>query len=210
MRTDCLRTACLLALLVLPLGVSARAQGKLAKPQKVELPELNVIKTITLSPCYGCRTPEEFARGYEQTALFLTEYSRLRNSPALLFNGVSGSPDYFMVSMAGVEMSVIADLGEGFELADLTAQEFQHGVRPPGQSRAVPLQFRVQSSVSLGHTYAVVINKHDYRGLLYFTVTAYEPNQRVELRYAVKHYEALTLAGRSPGFDWAAKSIPQQ
>ena len=201
-----MRTICLLTLLVLTSGVSARAQGKPAKPEKSGLPELNVIKTITLSPCYSCRTPDEFARGYGQTALFLTEDSRQRNIPALLFNGAPRSPDYFMVSTAGVEMSVIADLGEGFELADLTAQEFQHGVRPPGQSRATPLQFHVRSPVSVGHTYAVIINKQDYRGLLYFTVIAYEPNRRVELRYAVKHYEVLTLASRSPGFDWTAKS----
>lgn len=203
----------LLLLLTLSLGVSARAQGqKLAKPDKVELPELNVIKTVALAPCYSCRTAEEFARGYEQTALFLTEYSRRRNSPALLFNGSPGSgADYFMVSMAGSEMSLIADLGAGFELAGLTAQDFGHGVVQPGGTVRVPMQFRVhESPITVGHTYAVVINKGEYRGLLFFTVTAYEPNQRVELRYALKHFEALKLEGRSPGFDWTARSTSQQ
>lgn len=204
-----MRTICLLALLVLSTGVSARAQGKTPKPEKAELPELNVIKTITLSPCYSCRTPEEFARGYEQTALFLTEHSRRRNAPALLFNGFQRGPDYFQVSMAGAEVSVVADLGGGFELADLTAQEFLHGLPSADGRERTPMQFRAQAPVVVGHTYALVINKGEYRGLLYFTVTAYEPNQRVELRYAVKHYEALELVGRSPGFSWSAKSTQQ-
>lgn len=33
-----------------------------------ELPTLHQIKEVTLSPSYSCRTPEEFGRGYENTA----------------------------------------------------------------------------------------------------------------------------------------------
>lgn len=207
-----MKKICLLTLLALSLGVAARAQGqKLAKSEKVELPELNVIKPVTLAPCYSCRTPEEFARGYEQTALFLTEHSRRRNSPALLFNGSPGSgADYFQVSMAGAEMSVIADLGAGLDISDLTAVEFVHGVGARAGGPGTPMPFRTQAPVGVGRTYALIINKGEYRGLLYFTVTAHVPNQLVELRYTLKHFEALTLVGRSPGFDWSARSTPQQ
>lgn len=198
----------LLLLLLLP-AAPARAQDKPAKPDRVELPELNVIKAVTLAPCYSCREPEEFARGYEQAALFLTEHSRRRNSPALLFNGFPGGGDHFQVSMAGAEMSVIADLGSGVDLAGLTAQQFAAGVHQPGHFGSPPWQFNVRSAVKAGHTYAVVINKGEYRGLLYFTVAAHEPNRRVELRYALKHYEEWRLVGQSPGFDWSKKSAQQ-
>lgn len=199
------RVLCLSALLLLSCG-AARAQQK---TEKVELPELNVIKTVTLAPCYSCRPADEFARGYEQTALFLTEHSRRRNSPALLFNGFLRGHDYFDVSTAGVQMSVIADLGEGVELEGVTAQDFHHGIRPPNAREPKPMQFQVRAPVKLGHTYAVVLNKGDYRGLLVFAVTGYAPNERVEVRYAVKHYEVQQMVGRSPGFDWAKRSTPQ-
>jgi hypothetical protein len=202
-------TFLLLLLLMLPPAGAAHAQVKRPKPEQLELPELNVIKAVTLSPCYSCRTPEEFARGYEQTALFLTEHSRRRNSPALLFNGFPGGEDYFQVSTAGAEMSAIADLGAGIELAGLTAQQFAHGVHPPGHFGAPLWQFNVRSAVKAGHTYAVIINKGAYRGLLYFTVAAYEQNRRAELRYALKHYEALSVVGSSPGFDWTKPSAQQ-
>ena len=201
-----MKTLCLLALLLVP-GVAARAQ---LKPEKgLELPELHIIKPVTLSPCYSCRTQEEFSRGYERTALFLTEEMRRLNSPALLFNGFQRGPDYFQVSTAGADMSAIADLGEGIALSELTAQDFHHGIRRPGEAAATPMQFGVTAPVRVGHTYAVIINKGRYRGLLFFAVDGYQQNERVELRYVVKHYEALRVTGQSPGFDWSRKSTPQ-
>lgn len=70
------------------------------KKDDLGLPELNTIKTATLSPSYSCRSKEEFRRGYDRTALFLSRYSDDRNSPDLLFNGACGSADDFDVSTA--------------------------------------------------------------------------------------------------------------
>src|SRR5215467_5485748 len=75
------------------------------------LPELHMIKTVTLAPSYGCRSKQEFRSGYANTALFLSKYSDDRNSPDLLFNGACRSEDYFVGSTAGDDMSLIADLG---------------------------------------------------------------------------------------------------
>src|SRR5512143_1654422 len=71
------------------------------------LPDLHMIKTVTLSPSYSCRSAEDFQKGYENTALFLSTYSKQRNSPDLLFNGACGSQDYFQASTAGDDMALI-------------------------------------------------------------------------------------------------------
>jgi len=72
------------------------------------LPELHRIRTATLSPSYSCRSEEEFQKGYENTALFLSKYSLRRNSPELLFNGACKTWDY----LQGHGLDVIADLGD--------------------------------------------------------------------------------------------------
>jgi len=47
------------------------------------------------------------------------------------------------------------------------------------------------------------------RGLFVFTVDNFVPDQKVELRYAVKEYQVLAVRARSEGFAWEAKnSVP--
>ena len=58
-----------------------------------ELPTLHQIKEVTLSPSYSCRAPAEFGRGYENTALFLSDFAHRHSGPDLLFNGACGAPD---------------------------------------------------------------------------------------------------------------------
>lgn len=170
---------------------------------KTDLPELNVVREITLSPTYSCRAPEEFTTGYARTALFVSEYSKRRNSPDLLFNGACKSEDYFESSTAGDDMALIADLGTVpfDEVSASRALNFRRVNTPSDYS-----EFRQTAVAAGGHTYAVLINKSDIRGLLVFAVTGYTPNTSVSIKYAVKSYEVLRSGSRAAGFSWEKKS----
>lgn len=206
-----MNTLILIALMLMSAarGGTQQQQQQQSPQPAPKLPELHAIKTVTLSPSYSCRTQEEAQKGYQGTALFLSAAAQARNSPALLFNGACRSPDFFQVSMAGADMSVIADLGEGVELEGLTAQDFHGGIRRGESDERRAMQFRVEAPVKLGHTYALILNKGDFRGLLFFTVKGHLPNERLDLSYVVKHYESLTTVGQSPGFDWTKRNSQQ-
>ena len=167
------------------------------------LPDLHTIKSATLWPSYSCRSRDEFRGGYKQTALFLSQYSDDRNSPDLLFNGACGSADYFEAATAGDDMSLIADLGT-VALAEVTA----HKAFNFKDVHAFDLysRFTRESPVVDGHTYAVLINKSDVRGLVIVHVSAYEPNKKVELQYAVKEYQLLAVKSQAEGFDWSSRN----
>lgn len=162
----------------------------------LDLPELHKIKKITLSPSYSCRSKDDFQKGYGSTALFLSKSSR---SPDLLFNGACGSTDY----LEGGEMTVIADLGK-LRLEDLKADQAFNLQRV--HSQELYSRFTSEVEPEVGHVYAVVLNKTDSRGLFYFTVTGYIPNERLDLRYSVKQYQLMSLRAQSPGFDWERRS----
>jgi hypothetical protein len=62
-------------------------------------------------------------------------------------------------------------------------------------------------NVELNHTYAVLLNDDDIRGLFIFKVVEYVPDERVVLQYAVKSYQVTPTGGvRSDGFDWEKRS----
>jgi hypothetical protein len=176
-----------------------------SQQQKADLglPELHVIKTVTLSPNYGCRSKAEFRTRYANTALFLSKYSDDRNSPDLLFNGACGSEDWFQGSTAGDDMSLIADLGK-VPLEEVTTSKAFNFKRV--HSFDLYSRFTEQAKVEGNHTYALLINKSEVRGLFVFSVLNYAPNKKVDLRYAVKEYEVLNVTNRSEGFDWSAKN----
>ncbi len=188
------------------IGVLSLLVGGKDSEVSAGLPSLHVIKSAVLSPAYSCRSAEDFKRGYEGTALFLSDFSRRRNGPDLLFNGACDAEDYFEASTAGDDMSLIADLGTEVSLEDVSA------------SRAFNLQ-RVHSfpayskfartvKVELDHTYAVLLNNRYKRGLFVFAVTEYTPNKSVGLKYAVKSYAVVagSQIESSAGFDWDKKS----
>ena len=166
----------------------------------LDLPELHKIKKITLSPSYSCRSKEDFQKGYAGTALFLANRSR---SPELLFNGACNSPDYLDVNMAGDDLSVVADLGK-IRLEDLKAEQVFNVQRV--HSPELFSRFTMEVQPEIGHCYAVLINRSDARGMFYFTVTGYIPNERLDLRYVVKDYQLLKKYAESPGFDWRKRS----
>jgi hypothetical protein len=191
----------LIASAVLLLSSAASAQ---TPRQDFGLPELHRIKTATLSPSYSCRSGEDFQKGYESTALFLSDYSKKRNSPDLLFNGACEGPDYFLSSTAGDDMALITDLGS-LALEDLnTHQAFINAQRI--HSFDLYSKFARSVKLEIDHTYAVLLNKRELRGLFFFTVVGYVPHQKVDLRYAVKKYQILSVTAESPGFDWVRKN----
>lgn len=98
-------------------------------------------------------------------------------------------------------MSLIADLGAGLSLEEISAHR-AFNVRGVHLFSAYS-QFAHVAKVQTNHTYAVLLNAKDKRGLLIFTVTDYVPNKKVSLRYVVKSYQ-FTPAGQieSPGFQW--------
>lgn len=166
------------------------------------LPELNIIKSATLSPNYGCRSEDDFRSGYANTALFLSQHSHV-NSPDLLFNGSCGGEDWFVGSTGGDEMSLIADLGN-VPLEETTASKAFNWRRIHVFDSYS--KFAQAVRVETGHTYALLINKRDVRGLFVFSVVNYEPNKKVELRYAVKEYEIISVSNRAGEFRWDAKN----
>ena len=185
-------------LVVLVASISLVAQNT---NQKYELPELHTIKTVTLSPSYSCRSSVESQQGYQNTALFLSAYSKQRNSPDLLFNGACKAEDYFMASTAGDSFSLFADLGAEVSLEEVSASRAFNLKRV--HSYAEFSKFAQAVKIKLNHTYAVLLNESDKRGLFVFKVVSYVPNERVELRYAVKSYQIMqTSQIRSEGFDW--------
>ncbi len=164
-------------------------------------PELHTIKTVTLAPSYSCRSPEDSQKGYANTALFLSAYSKQRNSPDLLFNGACGGDDDFQASTAGDDFSLIADLGSEVSLEEVSASRAFNLKRV--HSYAEYSKFVDTIKVTANHTYAVLLNESDKRGLFVFKVVEHVPNERVVLLYAVKSYELMPNSQiHSAGFDW--------
>ncbi|HEX8847449.1 MAG TPA: hypothetical protein VF791_22590 [Pyrinomonadaceae bacterium] len=186
------------------LALMVLAACNVAAAQNYNLPELHTIKTVTLSPSYSCRSQEEFQTGYQNTALFLSDYSKRRNSPDLLFNGACRTENYFEASTAGDDMALIADLGTDTSLEKLSAH-LAFNKQNVHTANAYS-KFASVAKVLVNHTYAVLLNKRELRGLFIFTVTAHVPDERVELRYVVKEYQVLEVRAESPGFSWEQKS----
>jgi hypothetical protein len=182
-------------------GLYLLAGGK-SSELNAELPRLHQIKEATLSPSYSCRSPEEFAKGYENTALYVADEPHRRGGPDLLFNGACGAEDEFEAATAGDDMSLIADLGANTSLEDISASRAFNvqGVHSfPAYSK-----FARIVKVEANHTYAVLLDAMYKRGLFVFTVAEYVPNKKVRLRYAVKSYQLTTNSGQtvSAGFSW--------
>ena len=193
-----MKNFCLSVFVLLIATVSSIAQNT---TQKFELPELHIIKTVTLSPSYSCRSSAEFQKGYANTALFLSAYSRQHNSPDLLFNGACKSDDYFLASTAGDGFSLIADLGAEVSLEEVSSSRAFNLKRV--HSYAEYSKFAQNVKVQANHVYAVLLNESDKRGLFIFKVIEYVPNEKVVLRYAVKSYQIMPSGGiRAEGFDW--------
>lgn len=166
-----------------------------------QIPTLHTIHEATLSPSYSCRSKDELQTGQDNSGLFLSGYSKRRNSPDLRFNGACGSIDYFESSTGGNGMTLIADLGDKITFEELTAHKVFNLENVHRFSSYT--KFSQVVAVEPNHAYAVVLNRPEVRGLFVFVVTDYEKNKRVSIRYAVKEYQVdATWKASSPGFDW--------
>ena len=190
-----------LVITVLALLFVARPSIPIQTSRDYGLPELHKITSATLSPSYSCRPEQEFQKGFQQTALFLSAYSKERNAPELLFNGACKSADNFEAATAGDDLDLVADYGK-WPIDDLTAQQVFSPQRRVGAeanfSRTVP--------VVEGHTYGLLINKPDVRGFFFFQVIRHVQNQKVEVKYVVEDYQILNPSTQAPGFGWDIKS----
>lgn len=167
-------------------GCQTQADARNQKPAQT-VPELHIISEATLKVPYSCDG------SYEKSALFLSEYSKRRNSPELLYNGACGSQMYFDVNTAGDDMALIADLG-AVPLERISA----HVALDDGQR----LKFTTSAAVVVGHSYAVVISKSEFRGLFVFQVENFVADGELRLRYAVKSYAIQEATSSSGGFNW--------
>ena len=152
-------------------------------------PQIGVKRTVELSPSYSCRPTTEFRRGYERTALFLSDEMRKVNSPDLLFNGACGSENYFQAATHGANDSLVADLG-----VNVTTGELRRLGRLDARQDRVALTkmgFDRTAAVVPGHTYAILLHKHGVRGLFAVSVTKHEQDKRVELTYEVVEYQVI-------------------
>lgn len=183
-------------LLLLTLNVYSQQKQK----EDFGLPVLHIIKETTLSPNYGCRSAEDFKKGYAETALFVSDYSKRRNSPDLLFNGACNSEDYFEASTAGNDVALIADYGENILIENISADKIFNLQRVAVDEAYT--KFTTRSKVQKNHTYAVILTKNELRGWFVFTVTDYVKNKKVDLKYAVKMYEIYSSKVRANDFSW--------
>lgn len=174
-----------------------------AQPAESELPQLHQISKASLSPLHKCRPAEESQNVYQPTTLFLSKHSERIKSPDLVFNGACGAPDYFVVATSGDDLSMIADLGD-VPIEDVTAH-MVFRLKPDNDPANVN-RFVRGARVEFNHTYAVLQNKAHVRGIFFFRVTGYLPNERVDLTYAVKHYQLMGVQDVAPGFDWTRKN----
>jgi hypothetical protein len=155
-------------------------------------PQIGVSRTIELTPSYSCRTPEEFRKGYQRTALFLSEDMRRLNSPDLLFNGACGSENYFQAATHGANASVIADLSIEPAAAAAGTQRLMQLDAEKDRDTLKKMGFDNDAAVVPGHIYAILLHKHGIRGLMMVTVTRHVQDKGVELTYEVLDYQVTT------------------
>jgi hypothetical protein len=170
--------------------------------QDFGLPQLHTIQTVTLSPPYSCRSSEDWQKGYANTALFLSTFSKQENIPDLLFNGACKSDNYLQ---PGTGFSLIADLGSDVSLDEVSASR---AFNLTGVATFANFSKFVQLlKVDLGHVYAVLLNENEVRGLFVVKVIDYVRDEKLVLQYAVKSYQITPTRGfSSEGFDWEKRS----
>lgn len=156
-----------------------------------DFPELHKIEVYTFQAPYSCKGD------YSKSALFLSSYSKQRNSPDLLFNGACNSPLYIEASTAGDDFSLISDLGD-VSLESVSASKSFNYDRTVGMDNT----FKANMPVIEGHTYSVLISKSEIRALYVLKVDKILPNGMMVIRYAVKSYSIQKTVNESPNFDW--------
>lgn len=155
------------------------------------MPTLHAITAYTFQAPYSCKG------SYEKSALFLSDYSKQRNAPDLLFNGACQSPLYIEASTAGDDFSLIADLGP-VSLETVNAMKAFDYAGVVGTENS----FKESMPVAAGHTYVVLISKSEIRALFALTVDEISPDGPMKVRYAALSYSIQSTQSESSGFNW--------
>jgi len=174
-------------LLILALGLTTVSWAN------SEVPTLHRIKTITFVKPYSC------GGNYELSALFLTDYSKKRNAPELLYNGACGGPNFVSASTAGDDFTLIVDLGE-VPLEIVSASKAINFERTFSTGNL----FKDYQITKKNHTYAVLISKSEIRAMYIFKILSQEQDGAMTIQYAVKSYSIQNSVVNSSGFDWEA------
>lgn len=189
MKTSKLKTRILGLLLVLS---SANSWATNPLP---DLPTLHKAEGHIFTAPYSCQG------NYEASALFLSKYSKQRNSPELLFNGACGSDLYIEAATAGDDFALIADLGR-VSIESVSASKAFNYQRTVGKDNS----FKQTMPAIQGHTYAVLIAKSEIRALYVLHINLIDSKGRMAITYAVKSYSIQKSISQSPGFEWEEKS----
>lgn len=155
---------------------------------EVYSPQTNVRKAVAFSQTYSCRSDEDFHnKGYDGTALFLSDSMKKLNSPDLVFNGACGSKNYFESATHGANYSVIADI----TATDLTSLLLSlSSIKDKNDFKALEkLGFKDKAAAVSEHSYVVLLNKHGINGMFVFTVTDLVPDRRAVISYEVLDYQ---------------------
>lgn len=160
------------------------------------MPVLHSIEEVVLEAPYSCNG------SYEKSAIFLSDHSKRRNSPDLLYNGSCNSRNFYIeASTAGDDFSLIADLGN-VDLKEVTAAKAFNFKNVVGFDNT----FTESANVIKGHVYAVLSTKSDKRSLVIYRVKDFTPNKSITFEYAVKSYAIQKTVEEVPGFSWGAQN----
>ncbi len=175
-------------LIAILLATSTQAFGEM------NLPQLHSINRVMLAAPYSCQGD------YRRSALFLSSYSKERNSPELLYNGACGSQNYIQGLTAGDDFALVADLGE-IPIEVITASDaFNSGTILDANA------FKEYQPVKQNHSYVVLISKAEIRSLFVIKVLYQVKDGPMVFDYAVKSYSIQSTRSESPGFSWSARN----
>ena len=158
------------------------------------LPELHVIKRASFKNPYGCQSSS-----YENSALFISDYSTSRGATELLYYGACGGDDNFEIMLAGDNFGFLSDLGN-VPLENLTAARAFNYENMVGKWNT----FTSVAKVVQGHAYAAVLATREIRALFVFRVESFEPSGPASIAYAVEQYGIVQSVDEAPGFSWNA------
>jgi hypothetical protein len=152
-------------------------------------PVLNVIQRAVLEAPYKCRGYD-----YDQSGLYLSNYTAALDSPDLLYDGSCYRPLFTSV-IEYDDFGFISNIGN-VPLNDLTAQA--------ALANTVPLKSALD--VTANSTYIVFESKQHVRSMFAFKVTDMTQNLQLTIDWVPLFFAKEDITAFSPGFSWSAKN----
>lgn len=151
---------------------------------------LHEVKTKVFGRPYSCGLDagEKFNYSYEKSALFITDYSKQRNSPELLFEAYRTYGDKSCYNFHVMSSTVVGDVSFIVDLGNVSLEEALR------QSEFGSLNFKEKQPVVPNHTYLVVLGKREIQAIYAFRVVSLGSelgtDNSMVIEYAVKNYSA--------------------